>query len=142
MRRKGLFKFDRDKIVKRLSTWTIFFLRMEASVIVLAWIIKTLPDLVNYFRYQNIDDELRLKQGILASLEISLVLVILAEVIQLSFVGERDLMGIVWVLGILVTHFAVNHMARNGRKEIREEILKEKKVVHPIEQELHTLIQG
>lgn len=140
MRRKGLFKFDRDKIVKRLSTWTIFFLRMEASVIVLAWIIKTLPDLVNYFRYQNIDDELRLKQGILASLEISLVLVILAEVIQLSFVGERDLMGIVWVLGILVTHFAVNHMARNGRKEIREEILKEKKVVHPIEQELHTLI--
>lgn len=140
MRRKGLFRFDRDKIVKRLSTWTIFFLRMEASVIVLAWIIKTLPDLVNYFRYQNIDDELRLKQGILASLEISLVLVILAEVIQLSFVGERDLMGIVWVLGILVTHFAVNHMARNGRKEIREEILKEKKVVHPIEQELHTLI--
>ena len=127
--RRNSTQFKLDQTVKKLSMWAIFFLRMEATVIILAWMIKTLPDLYKYFRYQNINDELKLKQGILASLEISLVLVILAEVIQLSFLGDRDLMGIIWILGILITHFAVNHMAKNGRKEIREEILKDKKSV-------------
>jgi hypothetical protein len=66
-----------------------------------------------------------MKQGILTSLEVSLVLVILSEIIEVSFLGDRDLLGIVWIIGVLFTHFAVSHMTRRGRREIRAQLKKQ-----------------
>jgi hypothetical protein len=116
-----------SKTIRKISKWTVFLLRLEATVVILASIIKSFPTLIKYFKHQDVNDELEMKQGILTSLEVSLVLIILSETIQLSFLGDRDMMGIFWILGILITHFAVNHMAKNGREEIRKEIMKYKK---------------
>ena len=131
-----------NRTILKISKWTVFLLRLEATVVILASVIKSFPVLMRYFKYQDINDELEMKQGILTSLEVSLVLVILSETVQLSFLGEKDVMGIFWILGILITHFAVNHMAKKGRDEIRKEITKFKEDIKKDLNELGDFHQG